>query len=64
VLIKNMWCGKCQKHLSECTCEDLKERLEELKNCPHIYISPDVLKQYEEQAERNKWPELVSDAVN
>ena len=22
-----MWCGICQKHLSECTCEDLEERL-------------------------------------
>lgn len=22
-----MWCVKCQKHLSQCTCPDLEERL-------------------------------------
>ncbi len=22
-----MWCGICDKHLSECTCEDINERL-------------------------------------
>lgn len=23
-----MWCMKCNKHLSECTCADLEERLD------------------------------------
>jgi len=22
-----MWCGKCDRHLSECVCPDIKERL-------------------------------------
>jgi len=24
---ETMWCVKCKKHISECTCEDLEERL-------------------------------------
>jgi len=27
-----MWCGVCQKNLSECTCEDLEERLQKVSN--------------------------------
>jgi len=23
-----MWCGKCNNHLSKCTCTDLEERLD------------------------------------
>jgi len=60
-----MWCVSCNSHLSECTCEDLQERLDDLKKCPHLYIAPDVLKQYEEQAERNNdWPDLISEKVH
>ena len=32
-----MWCCKCQKPLSECTCPDLKERLESLRHLPYIH---------------------------
>ena len=43
-----MWCMKCNKHLSECTCPDLEERLKNAassgalvykycKKCGHHY---------------------------
>lgn len=31
-----MFCTKCQKDLSECTCEDIKERLAKISESPHI----------------------------
>ena len=27
-----MWCSKCQKDLSECTCDDIEERLSQVSN--------------------------------
>ena len=31
-----MWCMKCNKELGDCTCEDLKERLETVAKSTHI----------------------------
>lgn len=31
-----MFCAKCQKDLSECSCPDIKERLASLKNSPYL----------------------------
>lgn len=31
-----MYCAKCQKDLSKCTCPDIKERLASLKNSPYL----------------------------
>ena len=31
-----MWCMKCKKHLSECVCDDLDERLGSLKNSGNV----------------------------
>ncbi len=31
-----MFCVKCQTDLSECACEDLKERLEKIGKSPYI----------------------------
>lgn len=31
-----MWCAKCNKDLSNCTCPDLEERLNKLGNCPNF----------------------------
>ena len=47
-----MICTKCNNE--RCICEDLKERLEEIKRCEHIHIGLDYMKRIEKQAERNK----------
>jgi uncharacterized protein with PIN domain len=31
-----MWCCKCDKELSECTCPDIKERLASLSKSPYL----------------------------
>lgn len=49
-----MFCGKCENHLSKCTCKDLQERLDKLKQCEHLFIAPEVMAAYEAQAQRNK----------
>jgi len=54
-----MWCVQCQNHLSECTCPDLKERLDKISNHPNIFIAPEALEQYRQQANRNDWPETI-----
>jgi hypothetical protein len=33
-----MWCMKCNKHLSQCECPDLEERLNSLRDCPNIHV--------------------------
>lgn len=48
-----MYCCRCNNHLSECTCPDLKERLKALADCPMLDISPGAMAAYEEQAEKN-----------
>jgi hypothetical protein len=48
-----MFCTKCNKHLSECTCPDLKERLEKLKKVPQLLVPLPIMGEYEKQAERN-----------
>lgn len=32
-----MWCCKCNKELSECTCADLEERLKRLSKSPYLH---------------------------
>lgn len=34
-----MWCGKCNRDLSECICPDLEERLERIRRSPYIHPS-------------------------
>lgn len=46
-----MYCCKCNNDLADCTCPDLKERLESLKNCEYLHIGPGYLKRIEKQAE-------------
>ena len=31
-----MFCAKCRKDLGECTCSDIYERLDSLRDNPHI----------------------------
>jgi hypothetical protein len=31
-----MYCVKCNNHIGECTCGDIKERLASLNNSPHF----------------------------
>ena len=31
-----MWCAKCNHDLSECTCDDIDEKFESLKNDKHF----------------------------
>jgi hypothetical protein len=57
-----MWCVKCNHDLYECTCPDLKERLETINSHPNILIMPEALDEYRKQAERNKWPDTVEDS--
>lgn len=33
-----MWCMKCNKHVSECICPDIKERLASANAHPNIII--------------------------
>ncbi len=33
-----MWCCQCQNHLSECTCEDIEERLARLRDSPNLVM--------------------------
>lgn len=49
-----MWCMKCNKHLSECICEDLQERLDRIGKSGHVIISPENQAAYDAQAKRNK----------
>lgn len=49
-----MFCIKCDKELSACTCADLGERVEKLAKCDFLVIAPDTLKRYREQAARNE----------
>lgn len=48
-----MWCCKCQNELSECTCPDLKERLENISKSPHLFIGKEYRKRLDKQAEKN-----------
>jgi hypothetical protein len=51
-----MWCIKCEKQLSECTCPDLKERLEGLRNMPFIHAPSMVDKPLLENKLRKEQP--------
>lgn len=33
-----MFCMKCDKHLSNCTCPDLNERLSKIAQSPHVAV--------------------------
>lgn len=49
-----MYCMKCERDLSQCTCPDLKERLEGLLNSPHLHFSQEARDAYTQQAEKNE----------
>jgi hypothetical protein len=34
-----MWCSKCNKHLAECECPDIEERLARLAKIPEVSIA-------------------------
>jgi hypothetical protein len=56
-----MWCCQCDKELSQCTCPDLKERLERISKSPYINIGKDYAKALEKQAEKNASEKTVSE---
>lgn len=33
-----MWCTKCNRDISECTCDDIKERIARANESPHVLI--------------------------
>lgn len=49
-----MYCMKCDRHLSQCTCPDLAERLKAIRESGAVLISPENQKAYDDQAKRNK----------
>jgi hypothetical protein len=60
-LLKPMHCCKCNNEITECTCPDLKERLESLKSCEHLHIGADYLARIEKQAENNSNKKTVEE---
>lgn len=34
-----MWCVKCNHHVGQCTCPDIKERLESFRNSPYLKLT-------------------------
>lgn len=46
-----MFCCKCNNDLADCTCPDLQERLEKLKECKNLFIGGDYMKRIEKQAD-------------
>lgn len=56
-----MWCMKCNRELTECVCSDLAQRLESIKKCKHVYVAPDQMNKYEEQAEKHKDDKTVQE---
>lgn len=51
-----MWCTKCNRHLSECICPDLEERLEKLRKCPYLHVPSMVEKPLLERNLKKKQP--------
>jgi hypothetical protein len=49
-----MFCAKCEKNLLACECEDLAERVENLKTCEFLYLTPDQWKALEARGRLNK----------
>jgi hypothetical protein len=45
---------KCKNDLTDCTCSDLQERLDSLKNAPHLIVVPEAMDDYEKRAKQNK----------
>lgn len=54
-----MWCGKCNRDLSECICPDLEERLNDLRkskflHVPSIVEKPLAQRKIREEQKRNR----------
>ncbi len=49
-----MFCAICEKNLLDCECPDLAERIESLKTCEFLYLTPDQWKALEAQGQKNK----------
>lgn len=49
-----MYCVNCNKSLHKCDCPDLQERIDALKKCQFIYLTPDQWRVLEEKARQNK----------
>lgn len=47
-----MICCKCDRDLASCTCPDLKERFEKIRQ--FVFFGSDYLKRIEKQIERNE----------
>jgi hypothetical protein len=56
-----MFCTQCHNDLSECTCTDLKERLEKLAKSPHLIIGKKQKTVYDKQAKRNDEEKTVQE---
>lgn len=53
-----MWCGKCNNDLKDCTCEDLDERLADLKDVL-VYRMCNICKKHYARCKCEK-PEWIS----
>lgn len=49
-----MFCVNCGKNLLVCECPDLAERVESLKTCEFLYLTPDQWRALEEKGRQNK----------